>query len=99
MKQIVGLRSARAKIPAVYVYEDLGREAAISSTRYVPDRGRDLLDSFGSARVFRVVYIDGLQGRAPEAAADILDLRQVNHSTVAIQELMHTTPSGFCTGS
>ncbi|MER9580961.1 DNA-binding protein [Mesorhizobium sp. M0276] len=36
------------------------------------------------------VYIDGLQGRAPEAAADILDLRQVNHSTVAIQELMHT---------
>lgn len=36
------------------------------------------------------VYIDGLQGRAPDAVADILDLRQVNHSTVGIQELMHT---------
>jgi len=36
------------------------------------------------------VYLDGLQGRAPEAVADLLDVRQVNHSTVAIQELMHT---------
>jgi len=36
------------------------------------------------------VYIDGMQGRAPETVADILDIRQVNHSTVAIQELMHT---------
>ncbi|ARP67186.1 MULTISPECIES: type II toxin-antitoxin system VapC family toxin [Mesorhizobium] len=36
------------------------------------------------------VYIDGLQGRAPDAVADLLDVRQVNHSTVAIQELMHT---------
>ncbi|PBB77748.1 DNA-binding protein [Mesorhizobium sp. WSM3879] len=36
------------------------------------------------------VYIDGLQGRAPEAVADLLDVRQINHSTVAIQELMHT---------
>lgn len=36
------------------------------------------------------VYIDGLQGRAPDTVADLLDLRQVNHSTVAIQELMHT---------
>lgn len=36
------------------------------------------------------VYIDGLQDRAPEEVADILDIRQVNHSTVTIQELMHT---------
>ena len=35
------------------------------------------------------VYIDQLQGRAPDALADLLDVRQVNHSTVAIQELMH----------
>jgi hypothetical protein len=34
--------------------------------------------------------IDGLQGRIPEAVADVLDLRLINHSTVAIQELMHT---------
>lgn len=36
------------------------------------------------------VYIDGLQGRAPDILADLLDIRHSNHSTVAIQELMHT---------
>ena len=36
------------------------------------------------------VYIDGLQGHAPRLIADMLALRQVNHSTIAIQELMHT---------
>jgi hypothetical protein len=36
------------------------------------------------------VYIDGLQGRAPEVVATLLDIRLVNHSLVAIQELMHT---------
>lgn len=36
------------------------------------------------------VYIDGLQGRAPNLLADLLDIRHSNHSTVAIQELMHT---------
>ena len=36
------------------------------------------------------VYIDGLQGRAPRLIANMLALRQVNHSTIAIQELMHT---------
>lgn len=36
------------------------------------------------------VYIDGLQGKAPDSVADILELRVNNHSSVAIQELMHT---------
>jgi hypothetical protein len=36
------------------------------------------------------VYIDGLQGRAPDVVADLLDIRLSNHSTVAAQELMHT---------
>jgi hypothetical protein len=36
------------------------------------------------------VYIDGLQGRTPDAVADLLDLRIVNHSAVAVQELMHS---------
>ena len=36
------------------------------------------------------VYIDGLQGQIPDAVPDLLDLRLANHSTVAIQELMHT---------
>lgn len=36
------------------------------------------------------VYIDGLQGRTPVVVASLLDIRQSNHSTVAIQELVHT---------
>jgi hypothetical protein len=36
------------------------------------------------------VYIDGLQGRAPDSVADLLDIRLSNHSSIAIQELMHT---------
>jgi len=36
------------------------------------------------------VYIDGLQARAPSVVADLLKIRHANHSTVAIQELMHT---------
>ncbi len=35
------------------------------------------------------VYIDRLQGRAPSAVVDLLDRQFVNHSTIAIQELMH----------
>lgn len=36
------------------------------------------------------VYIDQLRGRLPDDVAELIDLRQVNHSTVAIQELMHS---------
>lgn len=36
------------------------------------------------------VYIDGMQGRVPDVVADLVDLRVINHSTVAVQELMHT---------
>ena len=36
------------------------------------------------------VYIDQMQGRAPERIEQLIDTRQVNHSTVAMQELMHT---------
>jgi hypothetical protein len=36
------------------------------------------------------VYIDQMQGRAPALIEQLIDTRQVNHSTVAIQELMHT---------
>ncbi|MEL6065017.1 MULTISPECIES: type II toxin-antitoxin system VapC family toxin [unclassified Methylobacterium] len=35
------------------------------------------------------VYIDQMQGRAPPLIEDLLALRIVNHSTIAIQELMH----------
>jgi hypothetical protein len=40
-----------------------------------------LLDTF--------VYIDQLQNRSPLVLDDLIVQRQVNHSTVAIQELMH----------
>lgn len=36
------------------------------------------------------VYIDQLQDRSPRALDDLIAQRQVNHSTIAIQELMHT---------
>jgi hypothetical protein len=36
------------------------------------------------------VYIDQMQGRAPTLIEQLIDTRQVNHSTVVIQELMHT---------
>jgi predicted nucleic acid-binding protein len=36
------------------------------------------------------VYIDQMQDRSPQALDDVIAQRQVNHSTVAIQELMHT---------
>lgn len=49
----------------------------------VPTAGQELL-------LDTCVYIDGLQGRAPAAVYDLLDIRHANHSTVAVQELMHT---------
>ena len=36
------------------------------------------------------VYIDQMQDRSPQVLDDLVVQRQVNHSTVAIQELMHT---------
>lgn len=36
------------------------------------------------------VYIDQMQGRAPPIVEALIAARQVNHSTVAIQELAHT---------
>jgi predicted nucleic acid-binding protein len=35
------------------------------------------------------VYIDQMQDRSPQLLDDLIARRQVNHSTVAIQELMH----------
>jgi hypothetical protein len=36
------------------------------------------------------VYIDQMQDRSPHVLDDLIAQRQINHSTVAIQELMHT---------
>lgn len=36
------------------------------------------------------VYIDQLQGKAPDLVEKLVDARQTNHSMIAIQELTHT---------
>jgi len=36
------------------------------------------------------VYIDQMQDRSPQVLDDLIAQRQVNHSIIAIQELMHT---------
>jgi hypothetical protein len=36
------------------------------------------------------VYVDQMQDRSPQILDDLIAQRQVNHSSVAIQELMHT---------
>ena len=36
------------------------------------------------------VYVDQMQDRSPHVMDDLIAHRQVNHSTVAIQEMMHT---------
>jgi predicted nucleic acid-binding protein len=36
------------------------------------------------------VYIDQMQGRAPAIVELLVEARHVNHSTIAVQELMHT---------
>jgi predicted nucleic acid-binding protein len=36
------------------------------------------------------VYIDRLQGRLPDEVIELLSLRHTNHSTVAVQELVHS---------
>jgi predicted nucleic acid-binding protein len=36
------------------------------------------------------VYIDRMQGRSPAVVSALVATRQVNHSMVAVQELMHT---------
>ncbi len=36
------------------------------------------------------VYIDQMQDRSPQILDDVIAQRQINHSTVAVQELMHS---------
>lgn len=36
------------------------------------------------------VYIDQMQGKAPQLVEQLVEARQVHHSTIAIQELLHT---------
>jgi hypothetical protein len=77
-------------------------DAARSWTRFDPQRTlarrRDeqlpFVDASGIAGqgllLDTCVYIDQMQDRSPAVLDDMIARRQVNHSTVAIQELMHT---------
>jgi hypothetical protein len=42
------------------------------------------------------VYIDQMQNRSPPVLDDLIAQRQVHHSTVAIQELMHLSAVASC---
>lgn len=82
---------------AAFDFDAALRWARFDPGRTLPRRRDDELPFLGDAAeagqellLDTCVYIDGLQGRVPDAVADLLDLRLVNHSTVAIQELMHT---------
>jgi hypothetical protein len=77
-------------------------DAARRWARFAPQktlarRGDDELPFVDASRIVgqgllldTCVYIDQMQDRSPRLLDDLIALRQVNHSTVAIQELMHT---------
>lgn len=79
---------------------DFSFDAAERVRRHDPDRtlGRrsdDLLPFLGDAvsaggglLLDTCCYVDQIQGRAPDSLERLLDIRIVNHSMVAVQELM-----------
>jgi predicted nucleic acid-binding protein len=73
------------------------RWARLNPRRTLVRRGDDQLPFVNAGRIGgqgllldTCVYIDQMQGRSPWVLDDLVARRQVNHSTVAIQELMHT---------
>jgi hypothetical protein len=82
---------------AVFDFDAARRWARFDPENTLARRGDDELP-FVSARLIAgqgllldtCVYIDQMQDRSPQVLDDLIAQRQVNHSTVAIQELMHT---------
>jgi hypothetical protein len=67
---------------------DPRKTLARRSDKDLPFVGRDLIG--GQALLLDTcVYIDQMQGRSPEILEDLIVARVVNHSTIAVQELMH----------
>ena len=68
---------------------DRRRTLARRADAYLPFVDGDRLAG-GALLLDTCVYIDQLQDRSPKILDDLVASRQVNHSTVALQELMHT---------
>jgi hypothetical protein len=89
---------------AAFDFDTARRWARFDPRRTLARRGDAALPFIDASRVGgqgllldTCVYIDQMQNRSPPVLDDLIAQRQVNHSTIAIQELMHTvgvlTPS------
>jgi hypothetical protein len=82
---------------AKFDFEAVRRWARLDPRRTLARRGDDELPFVNASLMGgqgllldTCVYIDQMQDRSPRVLDDLIARRQVNHSTVAIQELMHT---------
>ena len=80
---------------AAFDFDAAMRWARFAQRRTLARRKDADLPFIGSAEVAGELlfdtcfYIDAIQGRAPIALRQVADRRPVNHSTIAVQELMH----------
>ena len=82
---------------AEFDFDAARRWARFDPQRTLARRGDDKLPFVDASQIGgqgllldTCVYIDQMQNRSPHVLDDLIAQRQVNHSTVAIQELMHT---------
>jgi len=81
---------------AAFDFDAARRWARFDSQNTLSRRGDEELPFVDASRIGgqgllldTSVYIDQMQDRSPQVLDDLIAQRQVNHSTVAIQELMH----------
>ncbi|MFI5014281.1 MAG: type II toxin-antitoxin system VapC family toxin [Hyphomicrobiales bacterium] len=82
---------------AEFDFDAARRWARLDPQRTLARRGDEELPFVNAKRIGgqgllldTCVYIDQMQDRSPQVLDDLIAQRQVNHSIVAIQELMHT---------
>jgi predicted nucleic acid-binding protein len=82
---------------AAFDFDAARRWARLDPRKTLASRGDGELPFVNASRIGgqgllldTCVYIDQMQDRSPQLMDDLIAQRQVNHSTVAIQELMHT---------
>jgi hypothetical protein len=81
---------------AEFYFDATRRWARFDRQKTLARRGDDELPFVNASKIGgqgllldTCVYIDQMQDRSPQVLDDLVAQRQVNHSTVAIQELMH----------